>query len=115
MPLSHKHVQTVMALRRIAAAFWPFEKVVSVQVQRFRSEFQVNVLVSVAKYDYVLMDALFDAELDLRKTLPEVVLSFSYTPIGTQRSHVERHPSARVLFTRADCLGSRVRRQPNRM
>jgi hypothetical protein len=88
------------ALHKISSAFWRFDRVTSVFVQKFRREVQVNVLLIVDQYDHDLMDQLLDAEYDLRNALSDLVCSFSYSPVGTEPNRASRHQSARTLFSR---------------
>lgn len=70
----------------------------SIYVQKYRSEIQIQTLLSIKEYNYNLMTLLFDEEYDIRKQFPEITFSFSYLPIGIADKKDIVHPKARCIF-----------------
>lgn len=87
------------ALYIIANSLSKYDKVKSIYVQRYRSELQVFVLLSIAEYDGELMDILLDAEYDIRKKFSELTFSFFYPPAGIVEREDFVHPNARCIYS----------------
>jgi len=74
------------------------EKVKSIYVQRYRGELQIQVLLSIDRYDGELMDTLLDIEYDIRKMFPDIVFQFFYPPAGISEKKDFIHPQAECIY-----------------
>jgi len=88
------------ALMEITAIFGKFKDVQSIYVERFREELKIMILLSVNKYNYDLMDELFDVEYEIRKKYSEIVFEFFYPPTGIKKEKDFIHPEAECIFSK---------------
>lgn len=85
------------ALKDIVYKFGGLSKVRTIYVQRFRQEIQVNVVLSLEKYDGKLMNSFFDLEYDIKSKHPNLILEFFYPPVTENQDHFSP-PYAEIIY-----------------
>jgi len=86
---------------KITDSFSEIPEVRSVYKQKYRSEMQIFILLSIDKYDYTLMKKLLNIEYDIRKKYKEILFEFFYPYVGVSRNREDFiHPKAICIYSR---------------
>jgi hypothetical protein len=96
--MTHRTAEGVS--HEIAEKFGRIRHVRSVYLLRYRKELRFLVTLAISRYDSLLMDALLDLEYEIQGAHPDLLLDFSYPPVGGLAAAEIVIRGARCIFSK---------------